>query len=247
MKSTTYIAAALMAATQLTSFGAGADALSITAGAGGWGQASSGNFQRHTDPASVDVEKHLFWGDETQGYMFASFEHFVPLIPNVRVMRTTLDQSGNGNTNFVFDGQTFSGQVSNDFSIETLDLIAYYEVLDNIVSLDLGLNIRNVKIDYLIASSGTSITSDVDETIPMLYALVGVSPLPDLIISGETSYMTFGGSTMSDFTAKIAYTTNFFVGFEAGYRKQTFEFDDVSNTDAKIDFDGIFAGAYVKF
>ena len=81
----------------------------------------------------------------------------------------------------------------------------------------------------------------------MLYALVGVTPWPDVIISGEMSYIAFDGSSISDITAKIAYTTDFFVGFEAGYRMQEYEFDDISDTDADLSFDGIFAGAYLKF
>ena len=161
-------------------------------------------------------------------------------------MLTKIDQSGNGNTSFEFDGQTYSGNVSNDFSIEALDLLLYYEVMDNVVSLDLGLNIRNLKVDYTI-NNGTTTTDSMDETVPMLYVLVGGSPIPDLIISGELSYIAYSGSSISDFTAKVAYTTSFFVGFEAGYRKQKYEFDDVSETDANLDFDGVFAGAYLKF
>ena len=246
MKSKTYLAAALLAAAQLTTINTNADTLSISAGVGGWGQASDGNFQKHTDPAAVDLNDNLFWQDETQTYAFVTFEHFVPIVPNVRLMHTSLDQSGSGDTDFVFDGQNFSGQVSNDFSFETLDLLAYYEVLDNVVSLDLGLNIRNIKIDYTIVNGGP-VNDSVDETIPMLYAMVGVSPLPDLIISAETSYISFDGSTMTDFIARVAYTTSYFVGVEAGYRSLTIELDDVSETDADMTFDGLFAGAYLKF
>jgi len=247
MNSNTYLAAALLAATQLTALNTSADTLSISAGVGGWGQASDGNFQKTNDPAAVDLKNNLFWQDETQTYAFVTFEHFVPIIPNVRIMHTTLDQSGSGNTDFVFDGQDFSGQVSNDFSFETLDLVAYYEVLDNVVSLDLGLTIRNITIDYNIVNGGAAASDSIDETIPMLYGMVGASPWPDLIISGEISYISFDGSTMSDFIAKVAYTTDFFVGFEAGYRNMTLELEDVSETNADISFDGVFAGAYVKF
>jgi hypothetical protein len=59
--------------------------------------------------------------------------------------------------------------------------------------------------------------------------------------------MSYSGSTISDFTAKISYTTDFFVGFEAGYRTETIELDDVDDTDANLDFKGPFIGAYVKF
>jgi outer membrane protein len=223
-----------------------ADTLSFSVGGGAWNESVSGNIQKTTDPAAVDVKDNLFWGSESQGYFFATLEHPVPILPNVRLIYTKLDQAGSGNTSFVYDGESFSGTVSNDFKIETTDLIAYYEVLDNVVSLDIGLNIRNLKADYTIVN-GSSVTDTFDETVPMLYALVGGSPWPDLIISGELSYVAYSGSTISDFTAKVAYTTNFFVGFEAGYRQQKFEFDDVSDTDAKMDFSGIFAGAYLKF
>ncbi len=226
-----------------------ADTLSVSVGGGAWNTSPSGTIHNTIDPAPVDVKEQLFWDDESQGYLFATLEHPIPIIPNVRLMYTKVDQSGSGDTSFTFDGKPYSGNVSNDFSIEATDLIAYYEVLDNVVSIDLGLNIRSLNVDYTFSSTtGTGTTTDsISETIPMLYALVGGSPIPDLIISGEISYIAYSGSTISDFTAKVAYTTNFFVGFEAGYRKQQYEFDDVSDTNADISFDGVFAGAYLKF
>ena len=228
---------------------ANADFLSISAGGGAWNASPSGSFKKTTDPADIDVKDDLFWDTETQGYAFITLEHFVPIIPNARLMVTKIDQSGSGSANFDYDGQTYAGNVSNDFSLQTVDLLLYYEVLDNIVSLDLGLNIRNLKVDFNVSGDTPPLsTSDsLDETVPMLYVLVGGSPWPNLIISGEMSYLAYSGSSISDITAKIAYTTSFFVGFEAGYRTQTYEFDDISDTDAKLDFDGVFAGAYLKF
>ena len=228
-------------------FTANADTLSVSAGGGSWSESPSGNIQDTIDPADVDVMDQLFWDDESQGYYFVTLEHPVPILPNVRLMHTSLDQSGSGNASFVFDGVAFSGNVSNDFSIETTDIIAYYEVLDNVVSLDLGLNIRSLDIDYTITGGGESTSDSFSETVPMLYAMVGTSPWPGLTISGELSYIGYSGSSYSDFTAKIAYTTDFFVGVEAGYRSQSIELDDVSDTDANLDFDGMFVGAYLKF
>ena len=228
---------------------ANADFLSISAGAGVWNTDTSGSFKKTYDPADIDVKDNLFWDSETQGYAFVTFEHFVPIVPNARLMLTKIDQSGSGVTSFDYDGDTYAGNVSNDFSLQTLDLLLYYEVLDNIVSLDLGLNIRNLQVDFSATADTppTSTSDSIDETVPMLYVLVGGSPWPDLIISGELSYVAFDGSSVSDFTAKVAYTTNFFVGFEAGYGKQEYEFDDISDNDANLDFDGVFAGAYLKF
>ena len=229
-----------------------ADFISVSAGGGVWNTSPTGSIHKTGDPADVDLKNNLFWSDESQGYLFATLEHPVPILPNVRIMATSIDQSGAGNTSFTFDGTTYSGNVDNSFKIKTLDLIAYYEILDNVVSLDLGLNIRNLSIDYTITGTpatgpGVANSDTNSATIPMLYAMVGASPLPDLIISGELSYISLSGSTISDFTAKVAYTTNFFVGFEAGYRKQQYTLDDVNDTNADLSFDGIFAGAYLKF
>ncbi len=234
-----------------TSFTAHADALSVSLGGGAWNESPSGNFQKTSDALNVDVKDSLFWEKESQGYFFATVEHFVPLLPNVRLMHTKIDHSGSGNVTipFEFDGKAFSGDVSNDVSIETTDLIAYYEILDNVVSLDIGLNIRSLNVDYSIVSADLSTTAvdSFSATFPMLYGLVGTSPWPGLTISGEMSYIAFSGSSMSDITAKIAYTTSFLVGVEAGYRKQNITLDDTSGNDAELTFDGIFAGAYLKF
>ena len=59
--------------------------------------------------------------------------------------------------------------------------------------------------------------------------------------------MSVSGSTISDFSAKIAYTTDFFLGIEAGYRTQKIELDDVDDTTADLTFKGPFIGAYLKF
>jgi outer membrane protein len=233
-------------------FTVNADILSVSVGGGGWNVSPSGTIN-DVGELPVDVNNQLFWDDESQGYFFAILEHPVPILPNVKLMKTTLDQSGNGNATFRFDGIDYDGYVTNDFSVETLDLYAYYEILDNVVNIDLGLDIRNLKVDYTITGtvSGSptpdTTTDSFDETFPMIYAMVGVSPWPDLIISGELSYISYDGSKVSDFTAKVAYTTSFFVGLEAGYRKQQYTLDDISDTNADLSFDGIFAGAYLKF
>ncbi len=225
---------------------ANADTLALSVGGGIWNESATGNFQETTDPAVIDVEENLFWDTESQNYLYVTLEHFVPIIPNARLSYTKLEHSGTGNTSFIYDGTTYSGNIDNDISIETIDLLLYYEVLDNIVSLDLGLNVRQFDLDFDISDGTNSNINITSETIPMVYALVGFSPLPDLIISGEMYYVSYDGSTVSDFTAKIAYTTDFFVGVEAGFRSQQYELDNVDGTNADLTFAGPFIGAYLK-
>jgi len=240
----------LLSLTLAVPFSANADILSFSVGGGAWNETPDGNYQKIGDPDEVSVTDNLFWEKESQGYVFATLEHPVPVLPNIKITHTKIEHDGNGNTPiFTFNGKDFSGKVINDVSIESLDLYAYYEILDNIVSLDLGLNIRNLKIAYNIeeTASSAAVSDSVSATFPMLYAMAGVTPWPGLTISGELSYIAYSGNSISDFTAKIAYTTDYFVGLELGYRKQSYELDDISDTDANLSFDGVFAGAYLKF
>lgn len=229
---------------------ASADVLSFTIGGGFWNETPEGNIiQPSGAPTpSVDVKNQLFWSEESQGYLFATLEHPVPILPNVRLSYISLDHSGSGDTSFEFDGISYGpANVANEFTIEQTDLLFYYEVLDNVVSLDLGLNVRLLDISFKI-NDGTNNTSEsVSAPVPMIYGMVGGSPWPGVLLSAEANYMAYSGSTISDFNAKISYTTDFFVGFEAGYRTQTIELDDVDDTKANLDFKGPFIGAYVKF
>ena len=230
-----------------------ADVLSIAVGGGVWNETPEGNIIKPSNATTptVDAKNDLFWTEESQGYLFATLEHPVPILPNVRLMYTSLDHSGNGDTSFTYEGIDFGGtdiNVANEFSIKQTDLLLYYEVLDNVVSLDLGLNVRVLDITYKINDdNGENTNGTVSGTVPMIYGLVGGSPWPGVLLSAEANYMSYSGSTVSDFNAKISYTTDFFVGVEAGYRTQTIELDDVDDTNANLDFKGPFIGAYVKF
>ena len=162
---------------------AAADVLSFTIGGGVWNETPEGSITKPSNAPtpSLDVKNNLFWTEESQGYIFATLEHPVPILPNVRLMYTNLDHTCSGTTSFSFEGISYSGNVANEFSIEQTDLLLYYEVLDNVVSLDLGLNVRLLDISYKIADdSGTNSSGSVSAPVPMIYGLIGGSPWPDL-------------------------------------------------------------------
>lgn len=226
---------------------ANADTLSFTVGGASWHETPTGNIQKIVDQSPVDITDDFFWKKESQGYVYATLEHPIPVLPNIRLIKSSINHSGSGDTDFTFGGDNFGPSVSNDFSIEMTDIIAYYEILDNVVSIDLGLNIRSLKIDYDINDGvDESPAYSISKTIPMVYAMAGASPMPDLILSAEYSYFSYDGNTISDFTTKISYTTEYYLGLELGYRKQTLGLDDASDTDTNLNFDGAFVGAFIK-
>ncbi len=115
----------LLSLTLAAPFSANADILSFSVGAGAWSETPDGNYQKIGDPDEVNVTDNLFWDKESQGYVFATLEHPVPLLPNIKIAHTKIEHDGNGSTPiFTFNGKDFSGKVVNDVSIESLDLYA---------------------------------------------------------------------------------------------------------------------------
>ena len=227
-----------------------ADVLSFAIGGGIWKEDPSGYFRNQNagDTINVDVKEDLFWKEEDQGYWFATLEHPVPILPNVRILSTSLDHSGSGTTSFTINGETFTGTVSNEGSFDQTDITAYWEVLDNVVSLDLGLTAKLIDFSYSVADNfGNTTSGSLSGTVPMLYGLVGISPIPGLYLGVEGNFIGYDGNDLTDITAKISYTTDFFLGIEGGYRSQSYTLDDVDGYFGKLEFEGPFLGAYLKF
>lgn len=226
-----------------------ADTLSVSIGGGMWKEDPSGYFRNTIDPTNVDVKDDLFWNEEDQGYLFVTLEHFVPIIPNFRLMTTSLDHSGSGTASFTLDGKDFTGDITSSGTFDQTDITAYWEVLDNVVSLDLGLNIKLLDFSFSVASTAPpqQTSGSLKTTIPMVYGMVGVAPIPGLHLGVEANWIGYDGNDLTDFTAKVSYTTDFYFGFEGGYRSQSYKLDDVDGYFGKLEFKGPFIGAYVKF
>ena len=227
-----------------------ADTLSFAIGGGIWDHDPSGYLRYIGD--EIDVKDDLHLDKEQEGYIFATLEHPVPLLPNVRIQKTTVSTHGDGlvSTSFDYGGTTYTvgENIVTDLAMDQTDFIFYWELLDNVVSLDLGLNIKHLDGTATLegSTSGTE-TSSFDGYIPMLYGMVGASPVEGLYLGIDGSLIGASGSSISDITARVSYTTSFKLGVEAGYRKMAVDLDDLDGHYGKVDFKGPFAGAYLKF
>lgn len=246
---------ALLASLTLSaiSFSAQADFIGLQIGGGGWNHDPSGDFRyKSTNDISVDLNTDLHMTDKTEGYFYVSFEHPVPILPNVRLMGTKLENSGSGQLSkeIVFDGVTYpaTDNLTSTLNLNQTDLTLYWELLDNVVSFDFGLNIKKIDGEAVLIGDATgTTTATFSQTIPMLYLMAGVSPWEGIFIGAEGSMVKYSGSTISDFTAKVSYTTSFLLGIEGGYRKQVYTLDDLDSAYADMEFSGPFLGAYLKF
>lgn len=235
---------AAVALLPLTGFSA--TILGFQAGGGLWTHDPSGSISTSADTVGVsaDLKNDLKLSEEQEGYTYFLVEHPIPLIPNFKYVDTKLTSSGNsGTATFTFDNVNYTTAVNSKFELNQTDMIFYYEILDNVISLDVGLNAKT--IDGLVAISNTTPTT-FSGTIPMLYVAAEVLLPAGFAIAGEISTISAGSDEITDLTAKVTYTTDFNLGVEAGLRTQTIAID-VDSVQANVEFSGVFAGVYFKF
>lgn len=227
---------------------ANADTLGLEVGAAYWNAQTSGNVEYKG--SSIDLEKDLGYGDLNTNFIWASFEHPIPLIPNLKIQHTQIDDSSSKSANVTFDNKVYSGTVSSSIKLNQTDFILYYELLDNWVNLDLGINGKyfDGSIDISDSLSTTSSTKDLTYVVPMAYAKVKFDlPFSGLSVESDLSYISYSGSKFYDFKGGLNYLTSFGLGATAGYRTEKIQLDDVSNVYSDIEISGAYAGLYYHF
>ena len=123
---------ALVALLPLTGFSA--TILGIQAGVGSWEQTPSGAL---ISTVGSDTIKET---EKGEGYTYLVFEHPVPLIPNVKLANTKVSAEGN--------------LIITSLEVDQTDVTLYYEILDNVVSLDVGVTAR--KVDGQVTGAGSA-------------------------------------------------------------------------------------------
>lgn len=225
-----------------------ATVLGVKIGGGSWSHTPSGNITSSVGGVgtSADLENDLQLDKKSEGYGYISIEHPVPVLPNIKVSQTNLTSSGSGavTAQFDFNGTTYSqsSTVTTELELNQSDVILYYELLDNILSFDIGLDAKTITGKAVVNNSSSTFSA----TIPMLYLATEIILPAGFAISAEVSTISASGSSFNDVTAKISYTSDYLFGIEAGVRTQTIDVD-VDNVKADIVFNGPFAGVFLKF
>ena len=227
-----------------------ADFIGLKAGGGVWDFEPSGTFRYLGN--DIDLKDDLKLKDEQQTYTFVVLEHPIPLIPNIKFSKTNLTTSGGGTltASYTFGGTTYnvSDTVTTEMDLSHSDVTLYYELLDNIISLDLGLTGKMFDGKVEVTRAGVTTSTKVDGTIPMVYAALGLSiPATGLSLVVEGSTLSVGDNSLSDVTTKISYESDYFLGVEAGVRAITLELDDLDSNYSNMKFSGMFANLFLHF
>lgn len=252
MKLRHWLAAGLL----LTPITASADFAGVRIGGGSWDWEVSGElrYQSTNINDTFNFKDDFGLKDDKQSFGYIVIEHPVPLLPNIRLSKTDLSTNGTGSLSVskTYGGVTYTASetLTTELVLDQTDLALYYEILDNdLVGFDLGINLKNIEGKAAVTGSVSGSASDTfDVVVPMLYAGLEVGlPLTGLSIGADGSYIGYDGNSLTDVTAYIRYTSDYFVGLEAGVRSVSLELDDVDSTYGTLDFDGPYVSLFLQF
>lgn len=227
-----------------------ADAIDFRIAAGAWYQDISGDVQfDFGEPLDVD---DLGFDNETKGLFWASFEHPVPVLPNIAVAYTPVDFEGTGFISGNVGGSTFDEVADSKLQFNQTDVTLYWKLLDNWVNLDLGLTGRYVdgEVDVKGRTTGQRQRVTYSGPVPLLYGDLAFDlPLTGLTIGATGQGIQYKDSKAYDISGRISYEFAFGLGLLAGYRyeKLDLDADDLDGVAIDVDLKGPFGAAFFHF
>jgi len=196
----------------------------------------------------VDIEDDLNWESENDILLKAYLEHPFLLLPNIMVGYSKFSHSGVGTAtkNFVWGGITLfslSDRVESSIDLDIYELGLYYEILDNWLNLDVGLNLKYFDGFVDVETTLQKEHTELDFALPTLYAKGRFDvPTTNLSFQLEGNFIDYDGNTYYDLDFGARYNIMLGFGVEAGYRVMKLKIDDVDD----ISMDADFSGAYGK-
>ena len=223
----------------------------IYAGAANWQQELTGDIT--SGATDVNVEDDLGVGDDSSNMFYFAVEHPLPLLPNARVQHVSMDLSGDNvlSRDVEFNGSTFvvSDQVTTDVELTQTDAVLYYQILDNVVELDLGLAARWVDGLVAVASTTEGARAEFEGVLPMLYGKTRITlPFSGFWLGAEAQGLAYEGNQLLDANVKVGWESPLGLGAELGWRAFSLELDDYDDiTNAELEVDGPYVGLNYHF
>ncbi len=229
-----------------------ADFVGLNIGAQHWSPSLSGSFNSKNSSTSVNLNDDLGISDESQNSFVLILEHPIPVLPNIRYQGYSLDSTGSStlNSDLNFNGETFNSgnRVRSNLDLSHEDIVLYYQLLNNWVNLDMGVDLK--RFDGAVELSGDTTTTRVavDETIPLLHLSARFDlPYSGFYIGANFNNLSLNSNSAEDSTLKLGYQSNYGLGFEGGVKTFSLQLDDANDLTTDLKYDGIFLNGYYNF
>ena len=238
---------AISAVLWLTIGTAQAEFIGLNLSASHWASATSSSFGS-TDSDSIDLIDDLDVDNPSQSSMTLILEHPISALPNIRYQGSQLDSE------LGINGAAFNpgNRGSSTFDLSQDDIVLYYQLLDNWVDLNLGVDVKHLDGEVTSYSSTSSNTAYVDETIPLLYLSARFDlPLDGLYVGADINAnvidLGISESSAQDSTIMMGYESGTGLGIEGGYKYFSLDLDNVDAADTDLEYDGVFLNGYINF
>lgn len=192
-------------------------------------------------------------------YAWLFIKHPIPIIPNFRFEYSAVESDGILTATGELYGITAnSAPAPTNMKLTQMEVIPYYNLLDNTfwLTLDLGLAIKAIHYHAKGGEGEVSYDESGDIALPLLYTRVRAQlPVTNLGAEAIVKYITDGGdNTVSDMSIKMDYTFDITPlvqpGLEIGYRVMTLQADNTdgdTRTTIDYEFSGVYGGLMLRF
>ena len=214
-----------------------------------WTAESSGQIASLQAPINLD---EIITDDDDGTVLSFKLEHPLPGLPNIGLSRTTITAGDTvslgttqGYANAVFTSATI---LNTEIDSMHEEVQLYYELLDNWVSLDLGINLIHVDDQIRLSSPDTLATSRVDEYLAGIYAMAAFEiPTTNLYVKGSLTRADMSDVELNRYLLGLGWESDWGLGFELGYRNRSVEWQNIQLADGSWDLDGYYASVRYHF
>jgi outer membrane protein len=192
--------------------------------------------------------------DQEQPSLLFILEHSISALPNVKYQGFNLDSTGSDMLNggsLSFNNQAPGlGPVSSSFDLSNSDFILYYELMDNWVNLDFGLDLKSFNGEVSLYGDGSNTTIyPVDEIIPLFYLSARFDlPFDGFYIGADiNSNFSVSDSIAEDSTFMLGYQSDNGVRVEGGIKRFSLDLNSTNDLDANLEYNGLYLNGFIPF
>jgi len=192
--------------------------------------------------------------DQSTPSLLFVLEHPISALPNLRYQGSDLDSNGSDSLNggsLSFNNQSYSeNPVTSTYDLNHNDIVLYYELMDNWVNLDFGLDLKSFNGEISLNDSGSSNSVlPINETIPLFYLSARFNlPYNGFYIGADiNSNFNLSDSVAEDSTFMLGYQSGNGARVEGGVKIFSLDLNDSNDVDGNLEYDGLFINGYIPF
>jgi outer membrane protein len=204
--------------------------------------------------SSIDLVDDLDVDNPAQTSMVLILEHPISALPNIRYQSYNMDSSNSLSINPEFGLSRGSPGVGGDsnasYDLAYNDLVLYYQLLNNWMDLDMGVDLK--RLDGQVSQAGQGSSIDIDETIPLFHLSARVDlPINGLYVGANinTSIINLGisESGAQDSTIMLGFENGTGLGIAGGIKSFSLELNNSNDANTDLGYDGLFVNGYLNF